>query len=102
MIVSETHLTPRHRFNLKGYITYRKDKTLRSGGVAILIKNDIPHRQVEFRTLNALDDGVKHVSVELEGRVVILGIYVHPKYKLSDIDLDTIFGVGLKVVATGG
>ena len=43
MGVTETWLTPRDTFGIKGYNIYRRDReiTKRGGGIGIVIKNDI-------------------------------------------------------------
>lgn len=96
MCLSETHLQPRHRLDIKNFITYRKDKTARSGGVAILIKNNIPHIHLDLPELNNLSPNVKTLAMKLSDDTIIISIYKHPKHSLTREEFDTILGLATK------
>ena len=53
--IQETHLNPNHRFSIRGYQTFRMDSEGRhKGGVLILVKNDIPAKDLKLTLANSL------------------------------------------------
>ncbi|CAH1384245.1 unnamed protein product [Tenebrio molitor] len=56
MIINETKLTSSDKLYFNNYKTYRQDRptNTRAGGVAIIIKSDIAHRQIKTTTQTAL------------------------------------------------
>lgn len=54
--IAEIHLTPQLRFNVKGYTVYRHNDTPRSGGLALLLKQQIPHSKITKSELPARSD----------------------------------------------
>lgn len=99
MALSETHLEQRHRLNIKGYQVYRRDKTLRSGGVALLVRDVIPHKGVTELKFDG--DGIENVCVELHDKTVVVGIYKNPRYKLDIANLVRIFSLGSRMIVMG-
>ena len=46
MAISETKLTPKHRFSVPGYCVYHADWNHFGGGVMLLVKNNVCHDQL--------------------------------------------------------
>lgn len=98
MVVSETHLTENHRFHVRGYNVYRHDKTVRSGGIAILVKSSIPHRTIDSPDI---DESFENICIELADETVLVGVYKNPRYELKTADLNNIFSLAPRVVVIG-
>ena len=45
-LLNETKLTTSIKFNMRNYIIYRQDRDRFDGGVAIIIKHNIPHTRL--------------------------------------------------------
>lgn len=70
--------------------------------MAILIKHNVPHRRIEHPDLERFDNTkIETISIELEGDITLVGVYIHPKYTIKPADIDAIMGVGPKVLAVG-
>ena len=95
MLIGETKLTQTDKLQIKNYRTYRRDRQAlhRGGGVAILIKDDIPHTQI-----NILNTSVEVIAVQLKSKHVIACGYNRPTNYFTTRDLDAIFETGDKVV----
>lgn len=99
MALSETHLVPRHRLNIRGYQIYRKDKTLRSGGVAMVVRDGIPHRWLNDLTLDGVD--IETITIELGDKTKVVGLYKNPRYRLTTADLNRIFSWSSRMIVMG-
>lgn len=86
MSLQETRLKPNQNLNIKGYTIYRKDRItgdLASGGIAILIQDNLTSRPINLNTnLEALA-----VEVTSTLKVTICNIYIPPN---QPTDLHTI------------
>ncbi|CAH1384468.1 unnamed protein product [Tenebrio molitor] len=67
------------------YKTYRQDRptNTRAGGVAIIIKSDIAHRQIKNDNTNSIET----VTIELANRVAVTAAYNRPENKFTESDL---------------
>ncbi|GFY62038.1 putative RNA-directed DNA polymerase from transposon X-element [Trichonephila inaurata madagascariensis] len=75
--LQETMLRPCHSLNLPNYKTYRTDRlTHRGGGMAILIKNSIPHHILDIKT-----HSIENTTLNIEGdrNITISSIYRPPR-----------------------
>jgi hypothetical protein len=61
MIINETKLTSNDKLYFNNYKTYRQDRptNTRAGGVAIIIKSDIAHRQIKNDNTNSIETSAK-------------------------------------------
>ena len=47
VLITETHLLPKHKVTVPGYMCYRKDRTSsKGGGVMILVQENIAHEPI--------------------------------------------------------
>ena len=89
MIVTDTRLTDTDQFKLRNYTTHRRDRTEFAGGVAIMVKNTIPHSK-----LSIPDCELEAVGITIIGNTNIIAAYRHPKRKLRTTDLDALLSCG--------
>lgn len=89
--LSETKLDKDYKnLKLPGYSCYRQDRNSDGGGVAILIKSNIPH--CEFQVPNMKSVEVIGVKLKCNTKTfTILSAYKPPKNKLNTSDLNTLF-----------
>ena len=71
--LSETKLAPDTPLTLRNYTIHRSDRTRRGGGVAILIKNSLPHI-----ALPQTNSNIEHISIKLWNGVVVTSCYLPP------------------------
>ena len=84
----ETYMNSSNIINLRKYISYHTfSKTIdnrASGGVTIMIKKSIPHRQISLNTnLQAVA-----VTLSLHKTLTLCSIYIPPSYSLGGNELD--------------
>ena len=96
LIITETKLTANYKLKIRNYQIHRKDRTLRGGGVAILIKHTIPHS-----VLNTINTQIEQISIKLRNGVVISGCYAKPRLSINNNDFDVIFNQSRQVLALG-
>ena len=92
-LLNETKLTKSIKFNIRNYTTYRQDRDQCGGGVAILIKHNIPNIR--------LTQDKDHVLIKLWNGVIIAGCYNPPRRTWLPDQLDKIFNLANKVLAGG-
>ena len=63
--IQETHLNEDKRFGIRGYQTFRMDRKGHKGGVIILVKNDIPAKEIQVKTERP--EGSDNVQAEIHG-----------------------------------
>ena len=96
MILNETKLNGTKKLDFTNYTTHRRDRDARGGGVAIIIKNCLPHS-----LLPRLNTAIEQVSVKLWNGAVIAGCYAPPSVNRTNNDLDAIFAQANKTLAMG-
>ncbi|CAH1384438.1 unnamed protein product [Tenebrio molitor] len=99
MIINETKLTSNDKLYFNNYKTYRQDRptNTRAGGVAIIIKSDIAHRQIKNDNTNSIET----VTIELANRVAVTAAYNRPENKFTESDLKKLFERSRKVIVGG-
>lgn len=98
MLINETRLTPKCNFNVAGYNVIRKDRdnNKAQGGVLILIKTVINYSKVSLKTVS-----IESVAIRLVNNTIFASVYNPPRTKIYARDLETIFGLGNKVLIYG-
>jgi exonuclease III len=96
MIINETKLTTNDKLYFNNYKTYRHDRptNTRAGGVAIIIKSDIAHRQIKNDHTNSIET----ITIELTNRVAVTAAYNRPENKFTKTDLKKIFERNRKLI----
>lgn len=72
-IITETKLTESIKIKIRNYSIYRQDRNIRGGGVAILIKNSIIHKNI-----NNYLTTIEHTSIQLQDGTIISAAYSPP------------------------
>lgn len=77
-LINETHLTPQDHFVVRNYLIYRTDSPLQyHRGTAVIIKDSIPHRQVDLQFHPDLEATGVMVNTNA-GEILFTAIYAHP------------------------
>lgn len=90
-LLPETWFKPNRYVNFGGYNAIRQDRIDGKGGVAILIKSNLPFQQLMLPTIN---DRILSASLLLNVgtyQLCFVSIYVRPKTNLSVIDWNNFF-----------
>lgn len=78
--ITDTQLNPTQRIYFRNYRLYRTDKvTGTAGGVALLVRRDIPSRQVDFPVIPTPGLHVVSVSIRLRHRHTVSCVYRRPR-----------------------
>lgn len=78
LFLSETLLKENHKFYLNNFATYRNDRTEAGGGVAICIRNTIPHKLLKPSNTNRIEN--ISFQIKLGNRQIELTSAYSPKY----------------------
>lgn len=81
VLLAETFLNEHHEFNMPGFNIYRNDRDSHAGGVAIIIKKNIAHKQCSVYKTSKMEN--ISISVKISGRDTILTSAYSPKYTAS-------------------
>ncbi|CAK9799280.1 Probable RNA-directed DNA polymerase from transposon X-element [Anthophora plagiata] len=97
MLINETRLNEKIKLKIKNYKCLRKDKGSIGGGLAILIRNNIPHKEV------VINENVpfEHLGIKLATNVHIIVVYNSPKQNYTAKDLDKLLNISDKVILSG-
>jgi hypothetical protein len=99
-LINETHLQPSTKFKCPNYITYRSDRlTQRSGGIAILIRQDIKHNEILLPHLQHMKATAIQLNINKES-IILISLY-NPPGKIVERDLELLIGIGHKVILAG-
>lgn len=99
IVITETKLKENERLKIRGYTTYRKDRDNqhRGGGVAILIKNSIPHVLLGSRS----DSSIENLAIKLQDGTIVIGVYNNPRNILNTHDLNNLLNWGSNTLIIG-
>lgn len=79
------------------YITHALDPVEVAREVAILIRNDIPHKR-KHKNINTT---IKHITLKLHDTTYITRIYNQPKIHISSSNLNSLLSISNKVLLHG-
>lgn len=97
MTINETKLTPDIKIKIKNFNILRRDRTAHGGGVAILIKNNIPYITVDVQNRTSIE----HLAIKLINNIFIVAAYNNPRNIFTDLDLKTLTDIGTKTLIIG-
>lgn len=97
ILINETKLTDRLIIKIKNYTLIRKDRDTIGGGVAILIKNNIPHKIVEHQ----INTNIENICLKLEDSTIIIAAYNPPRNFFSERELEQFSALGDRVLIIG-
>lgn len=95
-IINETKLTPNNKLKIRNFTVYRNDRNVRGGGVAIVVRHNLPH--IKLPQTNSL---IEHISIKLLNGIILSGGYARPNLRMNDIDFHEIFNLGQQVMLLG-
>lgn len=94
VLISETHLKPKHKINFDGYKFYRSDRLDSScGGTAICILENILSAYIKTpESIQSIESC--SIRIDLEHSAIILSaIYRKPTKKINCVDLTTLINI---------
>lgn len=75
ILINETKLIESNKIRFKNYTILRKDRDAQGGGVAALIKNNIPHKILTHQ----IATGIENICLKLEDSTIIIAAYNPPR-----------------------
>jgi exonuclease III len=84
--IGETKLSPKSRFSIPGYTTYRADRNQFGGGVMILIKHNLRHDQFDLPNLAGLEASAVYPYPPQNRELLFVSAYLPPSSALSATD----------------
>lgn len=104
MLLNEIRTPQKYSYNLRGYSSYRLDRTGKhaGGGLLILVNNNIKHSPI---TLNHNFSTIEAIGVKID-KLAIFSIYARPEINkkvnvIDTTDLNKLMGCAPKVIALG-
>lgn len=97
MALNETKLTEEIEIKIKNYQIIRNDRTAQGGGVALLIRNNVPFKP---HPLNP-NINTECICIELPKKVFLVAAYNQPRNIISVDDLHSLTNLGGKVLIVG-
>lgn len=94
MLINETKLNKDDRLKIRGYSCIRKERQNRAGGVAVLVRKDIPFQEIKMKSETAIEN----ICIRLENNTHIIAAYNRPLNKISIRDLNVMFSVADRVL----
>jgi hypothetical protein len=97
MLLNETKLKPTNKLKIRNYTTLRCDRPTdhAAGGVAAIIKNNIPHKQ-----LREVQSSIEHLIIKLQNTTIVAA-YNRPDNNFSEQDLENLLNTGRKTLLIG-
>lgn len=75
-MLNETKITNSYNLKMSNFNCYRKERNNNYGGVALLIRNNIPHIKI-----NITNNKLEMIAIRLASGVVLVSIYIKPAFK---------------------
>ncbi|GJQ85300.1 hypothetical protein Trydic_g21743, partial [Trypoxylus dichotomus] len=91
IILNELRITARFKLRIRGYVPYVLRNNNAHGGVAALIREDVPHRRVELRDVRL--QNAEAVAVQLEDSTTLVAFYNSPQKRLLQDELEAFFAL---------
>lgn len=98
MLLNETRYNNTIKLKIKNYKIVRADKSSAAGGIAILIKNEVPFKEVQI--INN-DSPIENLCIKLASNLHIICAYCSPNAEFTDKHIQTLMNVGNKVIVMG-
>ncbi|CAL1680787.1 unnamed protein product [Lasius platythorax] len=86
MLINETKLNKNDRLKIKGYSCIRKERQNRAGGVAVLVRKDIPYQEIKLKS----EVAIENICIRLENNIHIIAAYNRPLNRISNRDLNVL------------
>lgn len=95
--INETKLQDTTRIKIKNYTIIRNDRATFGGGVAILIKNSIPHKIIAHNIIT----NIENICLKLEDSTVLIAAYNPPRNFYRERELEELAALGDRVLIIG-
>lgn len=100
LALQETKMTDAHRISFEGYDTYRFNRPVSAGGVAILVKKTLEHAFMGTEE----DAEIQDTSIEIEttrGKVRITSVYSPPNDQILEEDIRDLLQYRIPTILIG-
>lgn len=98
IIVSETKLTPDiTNIKIKNFKIIRSDRTAHGGGIAIIIRSNVPHKLIGTDNTVAIEN----VGIQFKDNTILVAVCNQPRNQLTTADLQRLANKGDKVLIIG-
>ncbi|CAG5100732.1 Similar to X-element\ORF2: Probable RNA-directed DNA polymerase from transposon X-element (Drosophila melanogaster) [Cotesia congregata] len=94
-LINETRLCEKDKLKVRNYNCIRKDKNYTAGGVAILVKKDLAYQEC------VVTSTIECIIIKLASNIFITAAYNSPANNFTTQDLNSILGIGNKVLLIG-
>lgn len=97
MLINDTRYNDRMNLKISNYKTIRKDANSAAGGLAILVKYNIPFTNIK------IPNNIKFESlcIKLHPNIYLISAYCSPKIKYTMNEINTLLNIGDKVLLIG-
>lgn len=99
-LISETFLTPKHRFVMANHSCFRSDRPTRGGGTAIVVQNNVKHFQIHLPKL----ESIEAIGIQIEtssGPLRLISAYLPPNSPYHSNDIDLLLNSNLPTLIAG-
>jgi hypothetical protein len=99
--ISETKLSPKHKFSILGYKTYRSDRTQFGGGVMLFVANELRHEALILCLIRSLEATAIALQLQNNSQQTCVAAYLPPTATITSTDLDAILSTHDTVIIAG-
>lgn len=96
LMINETKLTKDIKLKIRNYNCIRKDRDNAAGGVAMLIKNSIPFKEVLISNIS-----IECLCIKLASNIHLVSVYNKPRNFYEKKELNKLVKLGKKVIIYG-
>ncbi|KAK9703823.1 hypothetical protein QE152_g29063 [Popillia japonica] len=98
ILLNETRTSAKYKIRIRGFSTEHLWRN-NYGGVAVLMREDVPYKRLPLR--DPALQSTEAVAVQLQDDTIIIACYNSPRRKLTELELNALFGMGRKVALVG-
>ncbi|KAK9679961.1 Endonuclease-reverse transcriptase [Popillia japonica] len=99
LMLNETRTSAAYKIRLRGFQTEHLRINGVNGGVAVLVRNDVPYNRMHIRT-----PILKHtevIAIQFADGTILAAVYNSPQKKITSEELNALFSLGHKVILAG-
>ena len=97
IVLQETHLVEKYCPKLVSYTMFRADRTIRSGGLAIFVKENLSTSKICTAPSNS---GIEFLTVRVNS-ISICNVYMHPDHQMRGSDLAFFDQLSARTIVVG-
>lgn len=99
LLLNETRTSATYKIRLRGFITEHLILNGVNGGVAVLLRNDVPYKRIMIRTPTLRR--TEAIAIQFADGTVLVAVYNSPQKKLTTEELTALFSLGDTVILAG-